>query len=429
MKLRKVTAILTLVLAHFILAFAAFTHVVDSLLVLPGGISLFEFIGQRVVATFVPDFGVMDELIGFIIAALVLGTALILALVWAVRLLVFRRKAGNQFGPLLFLVAIIIGFMLVIISPAIEAAFVQVETRISSAYWFVSGVVIVALALHLLVVGLKSSGSVKEASLIPATLEDEFILTEEVVLSSEKETIVAEEDDEVVVKEVLEDEVEESPHVQERVTVVREHVSDEVMRRIANEEIDKRLASEKVVAREVAPKVEPVKEEPKKVEKPLPAPKPEPKKTVAPPPPAPAVVKEKVERLAFPARMQIVEDQVKVDYNELKSYLLSFGLNSRVSNVADSFRQGRVLYAKLTNSGNSGLKLYLPINLDDYKDSKIPLKSAEGTKQYEDVPIFIYIRSELSMKRAKQLIDDVMLKNGISRKFDAEVVDHVKELA
>lgn len=82
----------------------------------------------------------------------------------------------------------------------------------------------------------------------------------------------------------------------------------------------------------------------------------------------------------------------------------------------------------MTNSGNSGLKLYLPLNLEDYKDSKIPLKSAEGIKQYEDVPVFLYVRSDLSVKRAQELIDDVMLKHGIARKHDMKEVDHVKEL-
>lgn len=387
MKQKRTSALLTLILAILFFGFVAFTHVVGTLVVIPGapaGFSGFmQVMMNNLKNVFMPDFAVREQLIGFIFGVVGLGLALILAIVWAIRLLVYRRRPCNLLSPLFFLVSVVVGTFLISSHYIIEVAFDQKPAQVATAYWFVIGVLVVALGLHLLVVGLVTSGSRKDKSL----LEEELV------------------------EEVEEEKVEEEK-VEEKAEVDLENPElEKLIRKLANEEIDKRepVVVEKVVEKKAEP-----------------APKPAP----APVAPTPALEKKKPapERISFPERMQIVEEPVKADYNTLKNYLLSYGLNSRISNVGDSFRSGRVLYARLTNSGNSGLKLYLPINMDDYKDSKIPLKSAEGVKQYEDVPVFIYVRSDLSMKRALQLIDDVMAKNGIAKKFEPETTDHVKEL-
>lgn len=465
MKKRNASAIMTLILGHLLVFFIVLTHVVGGLVTISGQPAGFGGFWAESLAilqrTFVPDFAVVDQLIGFIIAVGALVIALVFAIVWIIRLLIHRRKWGNVFSPILFFFSICVAVYLISGSPIVEAAFLPGPSQIVSIYWFVTGIIIVVLGLHLLVVGLASSGRVKVESIL-SDIDDEYVVVEEVVEPEDEEEVVEE-----VVEEVAPVVEEEDDFEEEDLVVIKEEVipaekvansapaevdlSDAklqaLIRRLANEEIDKRPVPKKeVIVREVVVEkekvVEPVREpvrEPEKVVAPRPVreervievveEKPVVKKApvIAPVPVAPKT--DKVERIPFPRRMQIVEDQVKVDYNELKSYLLSYGLNSRVSNVADSFRQGRVLFAKLTNSGNSGLKLFLPIKPEDYPDSKIPLKSAEGLKQYEDVPTFIYIRSDLSMKRAKQLIDDIMIKNGVARKNDAIEVDHVKELA
>ncbi len=463
MKKRKASAVLTLILGHLLVFFIAFTHVVGGLVVLSGYAAGFNgFFAASVDSLktlFVPDFGVLDQLLGFIFAVGALFIALVFAIVWIIRLIVFRRKWTNVFSPLLFLLSIFVAVYLIVGHQIVETAFSQGPSQIASVYWFVIGILIVVIGLHLLVVGLASSGRVKVESIL-SKIDDEYVVIDEAVEPHVKEEIVEEEVAEV--KEEADDDDEDLVVIKEEVIAPEKVVSapadapaeidlsdkqlQALIRKLANEEIDKRPAPKKeVVVREVVVEkekaVEPVREvvsEPQKVVTPrvkeervikVVEEKPVVKKAPVVVAPVAAPKAEKVERIAFPKRMQIVEDQVKVDYNDLKSYLLSYGLNSRVSNVADSFRLGRTLFAKLTNSGNSGLKLFLPIKPEDYPDSKIPLKSAEGLKQYEDVPTFIYIRSDLSMKRAKQLIDDIMIKNGVARKNDAVAVDHVKELA
>ena len=424
MKQKRNSAILTLVLGLMFLAFLALTHVVGDQLVIswatPGFIGFTQAIYLTMEAVLTPDFTVFSEIIGFTAVIAVVLVALVFTILWSVRLIIYRRKAANLFSPLLFFLSIFTGVILVVSHDLVELAFEQRSVMVATAYWFVLGVIMVAIALHLLVIGLRSSGALKEASIIPSDIDVDAV---EVVAEKVEEENFEEPKEEPVVEEVVEEKVETAIIADEKVveSVPEEAVEaktavdledpalDALIRKLANEEIDKRQVSKKAVVKEVVeePKVEVAAVEPVVV---------------------PEVETKTAERIPFPKRMQEVEDGVKSDYNELKDYLLSYGLNTRVSNVGDSFRLGRTLYAKVTNSGNTGLKLYLPIEIEDYKDSKIPLKSAAGIKQYEDVPVFIYVRSSLSMKRAKQLIDDVMLKNNISRKYDTQKVDFVSEL-
>ena len=50
----------------------------------------------------------------------------------------------------------------------------------------------------------------------------------------------------------------------------------------------------------------------------------------------------------------------------------------------------------------------------NYENSTIPVKRVESQK-YQDVPCLFKVRSDLSYRRAKQLIDDVMAAAGIPK--------------
>lgn len=146
-----------------------------------------------------------------------------------------------------------------------------------------------------------------------------------------------------------------------------------------------------------APEPEPVVEEP--------APEPEPVvEEPAPEPvaePAPAVV---YERKTFADRFAECDQSLLDNYNEIKAYLLSYGLKSRLSNSGDTFRLSCITYCKVTVAGK-GLKLYLALNPNDFADSPIPVIDASAKNIYKDIPCCFKVKSGLSMKRAKQLID------------------------
>jgi hypothetical protein len=189
----------------------------------------------------------------------------------------------------------------------------------------------------------------------------------------------------------------------------------EQVRTIVSQELDRRLANLAVVAPvEEAPAEEPApvaEEAPAPVEEaPAPAPEVAPVEEVAP---APAVeepeeeeeAKAKIIRVPFPTRMLDADQELKNNYNELKSEALSYGLKSRLSNSGDTFRLHTKSYVKITVAGK-GLKLYFALDPKKYANSPIPLKDASGKNIYKEIPACFKVKSPLSLKRAKQLLAD-----------------------
>ena len=123
---------------------------------------------------------------------------------------------------------------------------------------------------------------------------------------------------------------------------------------------------------------------------------------------------DKIIRIPFPTRMVEGEKELKSNYNELKSEIMSYGVKSRVSNSGDTFRLHKVTFVKITVAGK-GLKLYFALNPKDYANTTLPVQDAGDKGTYKDIPLVFKVKSELSMRRAKQLISDVMEKNGIEQ--------------
>ena len=175
-----------------------------------------------------------------------------------------------------------------------------------------------------------------------------------------------------------------------------------------------------------APKAEPKKDDGKKE---APAPKDEP--VVAPavdeaPVEAEGSTKTPIIRIPFEERIIDADKDMQANYNELKNEILSYGVNSRISNSGDTFRLHRKTYVKITVAGKS-LKLYFALNPADYADSKMPIGDASQHAVYQEIPLIFKVKSGLSVRRAKELIRDVMTPDGLVQ-GDVESVNWVKEL-
>ena len=147
-----------------------------------------------------------------------------------------------------------------------------------------------------------------------------------------------------------------------------------------------------------------------------PAPQPAPAPVAAPvvEPEQPQEEKKPIIRIPFTERMLNADDEMKRNYNELKNEILSYGVNSRISNSGDTFRLHRKTYVKITIAGLS-LKLYFALEPEDYKDSTVPVQNAGHKGIYSEIPLVFKVRSGLSMRRCKQLIQDVMEKDGLEQ--------------
>ncbi len=123
---------------------------------------------------------------------------------------------------------------------------------------------------------------------------------------------------------------------------------------------------------------------------------------------------EKIVRIPFQTRMAEMDDELKNRYNELKSEIMSYGVKSRVSNSGDTFRLHKVTFIKMCVAGK-GLKLYMALDPKDYANTTLPIQDAGHKGTYKDIPLVFKVKSDLSMRRAKQLIADVMNKNGLTQ--------------
>ena len=199
----------------------------------------------------------------------------------------------------------------------------------------------------------------------------------------------------------------------------REELLEDI-RKIVREELDKLdrvvIAKEaQVVYQHVAEKVVEQKQEPK-------------------PEPAPApVVEEEDEKRKGAPRIPFAKKMVKADkdlqdkYSELKNEILAYDAKSRISIAGDTFRAHRKAYVKITIVGKM-LKVYFALNPRDFVDSPIPVVDASDKVAYEDVPAMLKVKSNLSVKRAKELIRLAFDADGIKKEKDAEDHNWMKEI-
>ena len=134
----------------------------------------------------------------------------------------------------------------------------------------------------------------------------------------------------------------------------------------------------------------------------------------------------KIVRIPFYERILTVDKELQDLYSELKNELLSYGLKSRVAANGDTFRLHRKTYCRITVAGKS-LKLYLALNPDDYKDSKMPYANAGNKATYAEIPFVFKVKSGLSLRRAKGLIADACGKDNLIQE-DLMTTDWVKEI-
>lgn len=326
--------------------------------------------------------------VAYLVVVILLLLTIAIIVVWAIKLVKAKGTLFDYLQPGIFLFSTLLTLIVIGYRTELQTLYSAQATRLPVLYMFISALFIMAYGYHLMVFALARLSKTKE--------EVEDVTPKEVVAPF----------DEAKVREIVAEELaKQQPVIIEKQVIVKEKADEEV---------------------KVEPKVEPMVEQKveatkvEKVEKIEPKPaevKPAEVKKVEPV--ALATPEEKgdeFERLSFEERIQYFEKDVLDKYHELKDYILSYGVKSRISSSGDSFRAKRVMYFKITNSGNSGFKVYFKLDLLSYANTTFPLKDAKGIKMYEEVPTFMYLKSDLSLKRAKELVDDVMFANGFERK-------------
>ena len=156
----------------------------------------------------------------------------------------------------------------------------------------------------------------------------------------------------------------------------------------------------------------PVEEEPAKEEEPAPveeAPAEE---------PAPAEEAEvgngfgDITRRSFAEKLELADDDLRNKYEELKAEAARYGLKGRVSKSGDTYHLGRKNYLKIMIVGKT-LRTYYALDPKEYAGSPIPVEDVSEKKAFADMPSMLRVKSDLSLRRAKTLIADMMKADGI----------------
>lgn len=126
----------------------------------------------------------------------------------------------------------------------------------------------------------------------------------------------------------------------------------------------------------------------------------------------------KKRRAKFETKLKKADKDLRHKYYDLRDYIKSYGVNNRISIPGDTFSLHRERYAFITIVG-SKIKVYLPLNVQDYANTPIPVEAANA-KKYEDLPMVFKVKSDLSFRRAKKLIDDVMAAKGLQKPASSE---------
>lgn len=117
---------------------------------------------------------------------------------------------------------------------------------------------------------------------------------------------------------------------------------------------------------------------------------------------------------SFTAKLIQSPDDTKKYYEELKNEVLSYKkTNSRISWHYDAINSGRNYVLKFAIRGKT-LCVYLPLNVDEYSDSKYKVEKVES-KKYEDVPCLYRIKNDRRLGYAKELIAVIANNLGLEK--------------
>ena len=248
-----------------------------------------------------------------------------------------------------------------------------------------------------------------------------------------------------------EDEEEEKPEEKKDEQPAIAGLSEEEVRKIVEEYLEQHVEEKHVPGAAVVVDEEPEEEpqpEPVQEEEPAPAPveeeqpeeepedeeeeEEEEEEESAPEAPegdnAPAGIggsKGKRRRASFETRLKNSEFDLRHKYYDLRDYIKWYGLRNRISIPGDTFSYKRQRYVFVTIVGKH-IRVYLNLDPQAYADSTIPVEPA-AAKKYEDLPCLLRVKSDLSYRRAKKLVDDLMAKIGLEKPDEDEPKETQKQ--
>ncbi len=133
------------------------------------------------------------------------------------------------------------------------------------------------------------------------------------------------------------------------------------------------------------------------------------------------------EETDFAEKIYVADDSIKNAYNIIKNHIMQYeDVKNRLSRLYDSFRVKKENFIKISYVGRK-LRLYLDLNPDSYPMGEYPHVDVSKFERHVNTPFMMRVSSTLSIRRAKILINDVMLKYQLHIDENYETVDYIEE--
>lgn len=120
------------------------------------------------------------------------------------------------------------------------------------------------------------------------------------------------------------------------------------------------------------------------------------------------------------------DETVKSYYSELKNHILSYrDVKSRISWKFDTYTKGGDTLFKIKLRGKT-ICLYCNLNPEEFDKSQYNHEAIDSLI-FKDVPMLVKIKSDLSLRKAKDLVDIEMTKYNVKKLSNPQTVDYVLE--
>lgn len=126
----------------------------------------------------------------------------------------------------------------------------------------------------------------------------------------------------------------------------------------------------------------------------------------------PASFVPEIKKLTFFEKYANIDDELKDKLDALRRKACEYDCSERLSIKGDLYSAHRVRLLFIQLSGKH-IKVSFALDPDAYQDSSLPVERNSG-KKLADTPLLFRVRSDLSLKRAFALIEEVMAKNGVA---------------
>ena len=120
-------------------------------------------------------------------------------------------------------------------------------------------------------------------------------------------------------------------------------------------------------------------------------------------------------RVPFQKKISKAGPETKERYKEIVKALNEYDFNDRMSIPGETFSFKRERLIFITFSGKT-LKVHFKLEPRDYIDSPIPAKDASDVKKYEDIPMYLKVKSNLAARRVIALGQELAEKYGVPKK-------------